>query len=298
MDNPEGSPPRTERYRSTVLVVDDEPVNRMVLEGVLPDHVRVITADSGISALKAAAGEPRPDVILLDVMMPDMDGFEVLTRLRETPATRDIPVILVTALMDENSEQRGFSLGAADYIHKPVRAAVVNARVQVQLEAKAARDMLDRNNQRLRHKVESGTQALETAQMQLMRAEKMASLGQLAAGIAHEINNPVGFVGSNLGTLETYVRDLLALVDAYDRGVSRLQDATPFAEAVAQRDRLDFGFLHSQAEFEKGKAPDVIVMRCAGNTPSSAGGCWCRRWPRWGRTTATTGCGKRCHGSQ
>lgn len=58
MDNPEGSPPRTERYRSTVLVVDDEPVNRMVLEGVLPDHVRVITADSGISALKAAAGEP------------------------------------------------------------------------------------------------------------------------------------------------------------------------------------------------------------------------------------------------
>ena len=243
MDNPEGSPPHTERYRSTVLVVDDEPVNRMVLEGVLPDHVRVITADSGISALKAAAGEPRPDVILLDVMMPDMDGFEVLTRLRETPATRDIPVILVTALMDENSEQRGFSLGAADYIHKPVRAAVVNARVQVQLEAKAARDMLDRNNQRLRHKVESGTQALETAQMQLMRAEKMASLGQLAAGIAHEINNPVGFVGSNLGTLETYVRDLLALVDAYDRGVSSLPDATPFAEAAAQRDRLDFGFL-------------------------------------------------------
>ncbi len=240
MDHMDRTPHRTTAYRNTVLVVDDEPVNRMVLQGVLPDHIRVVSADSGEAALEAAAGDPRPDLILLDVMMPGMDGFDVLTRLRQTPATRDIPVILVTALMDEDSEQRGFALGAADYIHKPIRAAVVNARVQVQLEAKAARDMLDHNNQRLRHKVEHGAQALEKTQLQLLQAEKMASLGQLAAGVAHEINNPVGFVGSNLGTLTTYVGDLLALVDAYERAVSSLPDPTPFAEPAAQRRQLDF----------------------------------------------------------
>ncbi len=243
MDHMDRTPHRTTAYRNTVLVVDDEPVNRMVLQGVLPDHIRVVSADSGEAALEAAAGDPRPDLILLDVMMPGMDGFDVLTRLRQTPATRDIPVILVTALMDEDSEQRGFALGAADYIHKPIRAAVVNARVQVQLEAKAARDMLDHNNQRLRHKVEHGAQALEKTQLQLLQAEKMASLGQLAAGVAHEINNPVGFVGSNLGTLTTYVGDLLALVDAYERAVSSLPDPTPFAEPAAQRRQLDFDFL-------------------------------------------------------
>ena len=243
MDHTDGRPDDAGPHRNTVLVVDDEPINRMVLEGVLPRHLRVIAAASGIKALEMASGEPRPDLILLDIMMPDMDGFEVLKRLREEPATRDIPVILVTALIDEDSEQRGFGLGAADYIHKPIRAAIVNARVQVQLEAKAARDMLDRNNQRLRHKVESGSQALEKAQMQLMQAEKMASLGQLAAGIAHEINNPVGFVGSNLGSLETYVRDLLALVDAYERGVQRVAEPAAFAEAAALRGKFDYAFL-------------------------------------------------------
>ncbi|MCK6393508.1 ATP-binding protein [Zoogloea sp.] len=243
MDHADSRPDDTGRHRHTVLVVDDEPINRMVLEGVLPRHLKVISAASGIKALELAVGEPRPDLILLDIMMPDMDGFEVLKRLREEPATRDIPVILVTALIDEDSEQRGFGMGAADYIHKPIHAAIVNARVQVQLEAKAARDMLDRNNQRLRHKVESGAQALEKAQLQLMQAEKMASLGQLAAGIAHEINNPVGFVGSNLGSLETYVRDLLALVDAYERGAQQVADPAPFAEAAALRGKLDYAFL-------------------------------------------------------
>ncbi|MBL8458119.1 MAG: response regulator, partial [Zoogloea sp.] len=102
MDHMDRTPHRTTAYRNTVLVVDDEPVNRMVLQGVLPDHIRVVSADSGEAALEAAAGDPRPDLILLDVMMPGMDGFDVLTRLRQTPATRDIPVILVTALMDED----------------------------------------------------------------------------------------------------------------------------------------------------------------------------------------------------
>ena len=204
--------------RDVVLVVDDEAINQMVLTAVLDPDYRVLSAISGLEALEMARGSPRPDLILLDVMMPDMDGLEVLARLRADEATRDIPVILVTALVDDEHEQTGFEAGAADYIHKPIRIPIVQARVRAQLDAKSARDMLFKNNLHLRHKVEGGVRALETAQMQLMQAEKMASLGQLAAGIAHEINNPIGFVSSNLGTLKDYHKTMVALLDACRAG--------------------------------------------------------------------------------
>ncbi|RTL29800.1 MAG: histidine kinase, partial [Rhodocyclaceae bacterium] len=106
--------------------------------------------------------------------------------------------------------------------------------------------MLDKNNQRLRHKVEGGAKALETAQMQLLQSEKMASLGQLAAGVAHEINNPIGFVGSNLGSLERYLQDLFAIVDAYE---AALATSTPEAVAAVEalRRQLDYDFLKEDA---------------------------------------------------
>ena len=232
--------------RSVVLVVDDEPVNRLVLGGVLEPFYTVIKAANGTEALQAAIQEPTPDLILLDIMMPDLDGFEVLQLLREDPRTAAIPVIFVTALIDEDSEQRGFEMGACDYIHKPIRATIVRSRVRAQLEAKAARDMLDKNNLRLRHKVEGGAKALETAQMQLLQAEKMASLGQLAAGVAHEINNPIGFVGSNLGSLERYLQDLFAIVDAY-AAAAAAGTSEAFAAVEALRRQLDYDFLKEDA---------------------------------------------------
>lgn len=243
MDEKDACASELQPRRRTILVVDDEPINRMVLKGILPREFGVLMASSGLEALEMVAAEPRPDLILLDVMMPDLDGFEVLRSLKGEPATADIPVIMVTAMIDEESEQKGFELGAADYIHKPVRAAIVNARVQVQVQAKAAREMLFRNNQRLRHKVEDGAHALELAQMQLMQAEKMASLGQLAAGIAHEINNPVGFVGSNLGALEGYLKDLFAIIDAYEQGAVACADPAAFAQAAELRNKADYDFL-------------------------------------------------------
>jgi|APMI01.1.fsa_nt_gi two-component system, NtrC family, sensor kinase len=237
----------TNKHMNLILVVDDEPVNLLVLGGVLEHHYRVRTARSGAEALLAAASEPQPDLILLDIMMPDMDGFEVLRLLRSNEATRTIPVIFATALSDEGSEQRGFEMGAADYIHKPIRAAIVHARVRAQLEAKAARDMLFKNNQRLKHKIDGGAQALEKAQMQLMQAEKMASLGQLAAGVAHEINNPIGFVGSNLGSLEGYLKDAFSIIEAYERGAAQPGMETTFAEVRALRESVDYDYLRRDA---------------------------------------------------
>ncbi len=132
--------------QGTVLVVDDTPQNLSIMGELLQPFYRVRIANSGEKALRAARSEPRPDLILLDVMMPGMDGYEVLRQLRADVATRDMPVIFVTAMDGSSNEEYGLSLGAVDYITKPVIPAIVLARVRAQLELKAARDRLARDN--------------------------------------------------------------------------------------------------------------------------------------------------------
>ncbi len=119
--------------RQRILVVDDTPENIDVLGGILRQDYEVRVATNGERALKVAAGEPRPDMILLDIMMPGMDGYEVCRRLKDDPATATIPVIFVTAKDDPNDEEMGLELGAVDYITKPISPAIVRARVRSQL---------------------------------------------------------------------------------------------------------------------------------------------------------------------
>jgi putative two-component system response regulator len=132
--------------KPTVLVVDDMPENLALLGDLLQPDYRVRVANSGHRALEVAAGLPHPDLILLDVMMPDIDGYEVLKCLHADAALRDIPVIFVTSMERDVDEAQGFALGAVDYIHKPIRPAVVRARVRTQLELKLARDRLHHQN--------------------------------------------------------------------------------------------------------------------------------------------------------
>lgn len=122
-----------ERGRFSILIVDDEKSNLDVLDHILQPLYAVHVAKSGAAALKRVAAD-RPDLILLDVVMPDMSGFEVLDRLKTSPETRDIPVILATGLDSAEDERKGFLLGAADYIGKPFRQALVAARVRNHLE--------------------------------------------------------------------------------------------------------------------------------------------------------------------
>jgi PAS domain S-box-containing protein len=331
--------------RQTILAIDDDPSSLDVLSQLLQPHYKVLAAPSGERALPIATRSPQPDLILLDVLMPDMDGYTVLARLRENPATRDIPVIFVTGLDSIDAEEKGLELGAVDYVTKPYRPAVILARIHTHLELKRIRDWLRNQNTYLetevagreatlhsvttaardaivmidsadriafwnpaaetmfgyagaevmgrelhglltplrfreaaaqglagfRHTGKGGAvgktlelvalrkdgaefpielslsaiqreegwwgvaivrdlterkaldDELAQAQRHLLQSEKMASIGQLAAGVAHELNNPIGFVNSNLGTLDGYLHDIFAIADAY----AAVESATP-----------------------------------------------------------------------
>ena len=136
-----------EVVRPTILIVDDTPENITVLGEMLHAQYAIRVATSGPRALISATSTPLPDLILLDVMMPEMDGYAVLGHLRENPVTAEIPVIFVTALDATEDETHGLEMGAADYITKPLRPSIVLARVHCQLELKKARDRIrDQNN--------------------------------------------------------------------------------------------------------------------------------------------------------
>ncbi|WP_373507874.1 response regulator [Thiocapsa sp.] len=132
--------------KPTILIVDDATENLSVVSGLLVPEYGVRVATSGARAPQIAASAPIPDLILLDVMMPGLDGYAVIKHLKADPTTRDIPVIFVTALIGNEDEYRGHALGAVDYISKPIRPAIVLARVRSHLKLKQARDRLrDRN---------------------------------------------------------------------------------------------------------------------------------------------------------
>ena len=235
-----------ETARAKILIVDDDPGNLAALGRLLQPHYDILAAPSGERALQIAATTPQPDLILLDVLMPVMDGHEVLTCLRNNPATRDIPVIFVTGLHSIEDEENGLKLGAVDYITKPYCLPIILGRVHTQLELKRTRDGLRDQNSYLETEVARRLKEIQQVQIQLLQSEKMGSIGQLAAGIAHEINNPVGFVTSNLGTLDNYKQDILDLLDAY----AALEDACKPDEPAllkirALKQQKDLGFLRT-----------------------------------------------------
>jgi putative two-component system response regulator len=129
--------------RQVVLIVDDTPENIHVLIEVLRDEYATMVATNGRKALQMAGADPAPDIILLDVMMPEMDGYEVCRQLKGDPRTSGIPVIFITKLAEEEDERKGLDMNAVDYIHKPFHPALVKARVRNHLELKGYRDRLE-----------------------------------------------------------------------------------------------------------------------------------------------------------
>ncbi len=197
---------------ATILMVDDSPDNLSVLGEILHGSYRVLAANSGRRALLLAASEPKPDLILLDVMMPEMDGYEVLQRLNASPATRDIPVIFVTAMDATEDEQRGLDLGAKDYLTKPLRPPIVLARVRAQLEAKLARDWLKNQNAWLEGEVNR-----RMAENQAIQAVSIHALGYLA-----ETRDPE--TGNHIQRTQQYVHMLASGLRNHPRFAASLGD--------------------------------------------------------------------------
>lgn len=180
--------------KPVLLVVDDTPQNLDVLVHLLNDQYRVKVATNGSKALKISSVDPKPDLILLDIMMPEMDGFEVCRRLQDNPNTQDIPIIFVTAMNEMGDEAKGLSLGAVDYITKPVNPPLVMARVENHLrlanqkralekEVKERTIELHEKNRRLEEEL-AHRQSLETQlefQLRLQRAVHEMARWQLEA---------------------------------------------------------------------------------------------------------------------
>ena len=132
-----------------ILLVDDPPANIQVAHSILKDAYTIKIATSGAKALDIAKALPQPDLILLDVIMPEMDGYEVCSRLKSHPVTCDIPIIFITGKTDAEDETRGLELGAIDYIHKPFSARVVQARVRTHLALREAAEQLAKEKRKV-----------------------------------------------------------------------------------------------------------------------------------------------------
>ena len=127
-----------------ILIVDDEPFYTEVLDNLLREEYRISIAENGVKALQRATHEPAPDLILLDIMMQDMDGYEVCRQLKQHPVSKDIPIIFLTARRDVDDEVLGFNLGAVDYITKPISPPIVRARVRTHIEITQLRQRLQK----------------------------------------------------------------------------------------------------------------------------------------------------------
>jgi signal transduction histidine kinase len=265
---------------ATILLVDDSPTNLKVLTGAITScGWEILVATEGETAIELAE-YAKPDLILLDVMMPGIDGFETCCRLKANPVTCDIPVIFMTALSDTVDKVKGLSLGAVDYITKPFQQEEVIARARLHLrlslltkqyaeqnsllkqeisERCAAEAALQQLTDELERRVEERTAELQSAlhrlqqtQVQLVQTEKMSALGQLVAGVAHEINNPVGSLAGNLNYIEIYTNGMLELLNIYKK---QFPDAG--GEIESKIEALDLEFL-------MGDLPQLLTSMKAG----------------------------------
>ena len=200
--------------KQSILIVDDTPDNLTLMTALLKDAYRTRVANNGERALKLAAALPYPDLILLDIMMPGIDGYEVCQRLKADRATADIPVIFLTAKTETEDEQKGFDAGCVDYITKPISPPIVLARVKTHLLLKSARDFLKDQNAFLESEV-----ARRVKEVQTIQDTTIMAMGSLAETRDNE-------TGNHIRRTQHYVRALARQLSGNPAYTSDLDEAT------------------------------------------------------------------------
>jgi putative two-component system response regulator len=206
--------PLHSRNKPTVLIVDDTPENLTVMNGLLREHYRTKIANNGERALQIAADNPHPDLILLDIMMPGMDGYEVCRCLKRDPRLAAVPVIFLTAKAEIKDEQAGFDVGGVDYITKPISPSIVLARVSTHLKLKAASDFLKDKNAFLETEVQR-----RTREVQLIQDVTIMAMASLAETRDNE-------TGNHIRRTQNYVLALAKELKSHRRFSAALDDQT------------------------------------------------------------------------
>lgn len=241
-----------ERVGKTILVVDDTMENLEVIGGLLQPHYRVRIVNNGTAAIRVANIKPHPDLILLDIMMPELDGYEVLDQLRADPATADIPVIFVSALSSDADEARGLALGAVDYIAKPVVPSLLLARVRTQLELKDARDWLRDRNATLAREVARQTRELVAAKESAEAASRAKST--FIDCMSHELRTPINDIVGMVQLARMADPSDSAIHGHLDAAIEGAQGVMKLLEAI-----LEYAALDSERA-----APDLLAFDPAG----------------------------------
>lgn len=239
-----------------ILVVDDEKFNLIIARDIIEANIansKLILCNSPEAVMELLA-QNDIDIVLLDIIMPGIDGIEVLKRIRSNNEYKDIQVIMFTGVTDKESFKLCFENGANDYISKPIDITEFIARMQAAANTRKNTLMLKEMFNKMAdqyNELQEVTQKLKHTQFYLIQKEKLASLGEIAAGVAHEINNPIGFVRSNLETLEAYLSRVKISFSAYRN----------FIELAAQQNILQ-DLSHEQRqleEIEKQQKIDIVL---------------------------------------
>ncbi|WP_392533743.1 response regulator [Nostoc sp. C117] len=220
-----------------ILLVDDNPNNLKVLSEAIQGYGwKALMATDGESAIEQAE-YACPDLIILDVMMPGIDGFETCQRLKANSITQNIPVIFMTALSDALDKVKGLEIGAVDYITKPFQQEEVIARLKLHLKLSHLTRTLEEKVEQRTAELTQSLQKLQQTQLQMIQSEKMSALGNLVAGIAHEMNNPLGFIFATLKQAKPNIADIIEHLRLYQESLPN-----PSAEIINHAEQIDLDY--------------------------------------------------------